>query len=147
MLIGIDARMTADLLWALARMGHGDEIVIADANFPAESTARHCDISRPIVLAGLDAVQAIELVTGLLPIDAFGDFGALRMEIDDAPQQMGEVHTPARVEIGRGRRADACLGRRPPPQFYPRARRAFAVVQTGEARPYGCFILRKGVVF
>ncbi len=147
MLIGIDARMTADLLWALARMGHGDEIVIADANFPAESTARHCDISRPIVLAGLDAVQAIELVTGLLPIDAFGDFGALRMEIDDAPQQMGEVHAAAWEVLQAVKPDDALLGSLPRPEFYPRARRAFAVVQTGEARPYGCFILRKGVVF
>ena len=147
MLIGIDARMTADLLWALARMGHGDEIVIADANFPAESTARHCDFSRPIVLAGLDAVQAIELVTGLLPIDAFGDFGALRMEIDDAPQQMGEVHSAAWEVLQAVKPEGALLGSLPRREFYPRARRAFAVVQTGEARPYGCFILRKGVVF
>lgn len=147
MLFGIDQNMTPDLLHTLARMGHGDEIVVADANFPADSTARHCRVSHTIPLAAMNAPEAIGLICGLMPIDAFVPHGALRMEIDDAPDEMGAVHNEAWAVLeaagpqGAGR---SSLERQ---VFYARAREAFAVVHTAETRPYGCFILRKGVVF
>ncbi|WP_163849783.1 RbsD/FucU family protein [Pseudooceanicola aestuarii] len=147
MLNGIDGRITPTLLHCLARMGHGDDLVIADANFAADSTARHCVVDRPIPLAGLDAVQAIDVITGLLPLDGFGDFAALRMEIDGDAQEMGEVHHQAwavlRPRLPEGGQLTNC----PRPRFYDHAKTAFAVVQTAETRPFGCFILKKGVVF
>ena len=146
MLIGIDRRMTPDLLHCLARMGHGDEIVVADANFPADSIASHCVINRALPLHGLDCPTAIDMITTLMPLDGFTDYSALRMQIDNEPDTMGSVHqdawdvmTPRLPDTG----ALSSIERQ---TFYAQARKAFAVVLTSEARPYGCFILRKGVV-
>lgn len=147
MLIGIDSKLTPALLHTLALMGHGDEIVIADANFPAASTAAQCDYPEPLVLAGLNAPEAVRLITTLLPIDEFVEYGALRMEIDDAPDEMGDVHTMVWEALEAVKPAQAGLGSLERQIFYTRAQSAFAVVQTCEARPFGCFILRKGVVF
>ena len=147
MLIGIDARMTPGLLRCLAAMGHGDELVVTDANYPAAATARHCAVTRPLTLPGLDAPAAIAMITSLLPLDGFTDYAALRMEIDNAPEQMGDVHNEAwailKPRLPEGGRL-ASIERQ---AFYAQARKAFAVVQTTEARAFGCFILRKGVVF
>lgn len=146
MLIGIDKSMTPTLLHCLARMGHGDEIIIADANFPSESIAHHCVVSEAIALSGLDCPKAADLITGLMPLDGFTDYSALRMEIDGQPDLVGEVHqqvwdilTPRLPENG-------ALGSIERQAFYAHAKTAFAVVRTAETRPYGCFILRKGVV-
>ncbi|WP_158969908.1 RbsD/FucU family protein [Chachezhania sediminis] len=147
MLNGIDRRISPALLHCLARMGHGDEIVIADANFPASSIARHCQVTEALPLTGLDAVEAIDVITTLMPLDGFTDYAALRMEIDGAADTVGEVHQAAwdvlepRLPEGGGLSSLERLA------FYEHARQAFAVVLTAEARPYGCFILRKGVVF
>jgi L-fucose mutarotase len=146
MLIGIDKSMTPALLYCLARMGHGDEIVVADANYPADSSARHCVVQNALELPGLDAPEAIALITGLMPLDGFAQYSALRMEIDGQPDVMGEVHqaawdvmTPHLPETGK-------LLSMERQAFYAHANKAFAVVRTSESRPYGCFILRKGVV-
>ena len=78
MLKGIDPRLTPDLLRVLAAMGHGDEVVIVDVNFPARSTAG----SAPVIeLAGVTAPQAMELILGLLPLDNFVDAPALRIDL------------------------------------------------------------------
>lgn len=147
MLTGIDPRMTPDLLHTLALMGHGDEIVIADANFPAAATAAHCVVADPLVLPGLDAPEAARLICALMPLDAFVDHAALRMEIDGAPDEMGTVHSDTWAVLEAAKPADAQLGSLERQAFYARAKTAFAVVHSAEARPYGCFILRKGVVF
>ncbi len=147
MLNGIDKRMTPALLHCLARMGHGDELVIVDANYPAESTARHCVETETIPLAGLDTVAAADLVTGLMPLDGFGDYSALRMEIDGQPEQLGEVHQEVWDILNQRLPEGGVLSSIERQDFYAHARTAFAVIQTSEARPFGCFILRKGVVF
>ena len=147
MLIGIDRNMTPPLMDALMRMGHGDEIVVADANFPADSIAAGTRIGAPIHLAGLDAPAAVDLITKYMPLDGFTEACAWRMEIDDAPDELGEVHEMTFERITERMPEGAGLAAIPRPDFYPRAARAFAVVATAEARPYGCFILRKGVVF
>ena len=146
MLIGIDPRMTPPLMDALMRMGHGDEIVVADANFPADSTAAGCRIKEPVLLPGFTAPEAIALITRYMPLDGFSEACAWRMEIDGAPEELGEVHAEAFEIIARQMPEGAATGSIPRPEFYPRAGRAFAVVATGETRPYGCFILKKGVV-
>ncbi len=146
MLIGIDPRVTPALMDCLMRMGHGDELVIADANFPADSTAASTRLGVPVHLPGFSAPEAVELITALMPLDAFGTLSALRMEIDDAPEDLGEVHTDTLEIINARLPKGGMTGSLPRPDFYPRAAQAFAVVATSEARPYGCFILRKGVV-
>lgn len=147
MLIGIDGRMTPPLLYCLARMGHGDEIVIADANFPAASTAAACTLPEVIELPGLDAPAAADLITGIMPLDGFTDHSALRMQIDGAPEEEGAVHRDVWQVLRPRLPEGGALGRIERQDFYRHARTAFAVVHTSEPRPYGCFILRKGVVF
>ena len=147
MLIGIDPHMPADLLDCLMRMGHGDEIVVADANFPATSTAAHTNWGEVISLPAFSAPRAIELITTVMPLDGFSDYCALRMEIDDAPDEMGEVHSQAFEILDAVKPDGAVLARLERQDFYPQAKDAFAVVATSDMRPFGCFILRKGVIF
>ena len=145
MLKGIDPRLNADVLHALRAMGHGDVLAIADANFPAESVARDTVLG---ALLRIDATapEAVAAVLSVLPLDTFVDDFAARMEVVDAPGEVPPVQAEVRAAI------DAAEGR-PRPMvgverfaFYDRAREAFAVIQTGERRFYGCFLLRKGVI-
>ena len=147
MLIGIDARMTPELLVCLARMGHGNELVIADTNYPAATTAAHCTIRKPLQLPGLDAAEAAELICTLFPLDGFVKYCALRMEVDNHPDEITESHA-AVFDILRAHMPEgAGLGSLERQDFYAHARTCYAVIQCTEARPWGNFILRKGVVF
>lgn len=146
MLIGLDPGTTPDLLYTLARMGHGDEIVIADRNYPAAWSAAGCLVKDVIHYPGHDAALVADLITRLMPLDNFHTHSVLRMEIDNEPRTMSEVHqavwdvvTPRLPEGG----ILASLERQ---AFYRRAGASFAVVQCSEDRPFGCFILRKGVI-
>ncbi|MEM5501678.1 RbsD/FucU domain-containing protein [Ahrensia kielensis] len=147
MLIGIDGRISPQLLFVLSSMGHGDEIAIVDSNFPASSTAAYCQIGEPIDLLGINAVECIELIAGIMPLDSFVDHSALRMEIDNAPDELGPVHEDASVVLNKIAGNEDKFGSIERQEFYERSKSAFAVIRTGETRPYGCFLLRKGVIF
>ena len=140
MLKGLDPLLGPDLLHALASMGHGDELVIADANFPSAALAR-----RLIELGGVDAAAAARAILSVLPLDSFVAEPALVMEVVGDPQAAPPVFGEFERVI-----ADAgCsrgLGRLERTAFYARARGAFAIVRTGERRLYGNLILVKGIV-
>lgn len=146
MLKKIDPRLNADLLYVLALMGHGDELVVADANFPASSTAFGTPYGRLIYLDNLTLAEAIEAILSLMPLDTPVDEFAWRMVVDGAPEEIPPVQSEAQAAIDRleGKlRPLAGLGRH---AFYARAKQAYAVVQTGERRFYGSLLLRKGVI-
>ena len=147
MLHGIDPRITPELMNCLMEMGHGDELVIVDANYPAASTAVQTVWGDAIQLPGFSAPEAISLITTLMPLDGFSDTCALRMEIDREPDTLGEVHTEAFEIINAAKPDDAVAGSIERQDFYARASQAFCVITTTESRPFGCFILRKGVIF
>ena len=146
MLKGIDPRLNAEVLYALRAMGHGDTLVIADTNFPSDSIARHTVLGELLRMDNLTAAEAVQAVLSVLPLDTFVDDFAGRMEMVDAPNDVPAVQAEVQVEI------DQAEGRPRPMigierfDFYDRARAAYAVIQTGERRFYGCFILRKGVI-
>lgn len=142
MLRGIDPILSPDLLRILAAMGHGDDIVIADANFPGETNGR-----RLVRLDGLDAVSVVRAVLSLLPLDSFVPDPALSMEVVSDPSAVPAVVAEFQAAIDEV--ADNPAPIRPLERFafYERARGAFAVVQTGEVRHYGNLILKKGVIF
>ncbi len=146
MLNGIDARVTPELMDCLMRMGHGDELVVADANFPATTHAASTLYGDVIQLPGFTAPEAISLITTLLPLDPFFNTCALRMEIDGEPDRLGEVHRESFDIIEAVMPEGAATGSIERQDFYARASQAFGVVATTEARPFGCFILRKGVI-
>ena len=141
MLIGIHPLLTPDLLHALASMGHGDELVIADANFPSAAIGR-----RVIALPGADARAALAAVLTVLPLDTATAPAVLTMEVAGDPRAIPlPVAAFAGVLAARGM-ADVEIGALERHAFYERARRAFAVVRTGELRPYGNVLLVKGTV-
>lgn len=139
MLQGISRLLTGDVLKILCDMGHGDELVIADANFPAETMAR-----RLIRLPGVDGGQLLEALLPLFPLDTYVEAPACVMALTQSDQVKGmpepEVWQVYReltgVELGQIERF----------AFYGRARQAYAVIQTGEERQYGNLLLVKGVV-
>lgn len=142
----IDPLLNADILHALAAMGHGDEVVICDAHFPADSVARKTALGRVLRMDGASAPRAVRAVLSVLPLDTFVDDPAGRMEV------VGDAATLPAVQREAQREVDDAEGRALPFAsverfaFYERARQAFCVIATGEARGYGCFIFKKGVL-
>ena len=141
MLIGINPILSPDLLRTLRAMGHGDEIVIADANFPAESCAR--TLHR---VDGIEAPRLLEAILGVMPLDTFGENPANVMAVVGNPDKIPPVVAIFQSTIDETADAPAQLSSIERFSFYDRAKQAFAVVQTGERRLYGNIILRKGVV-
>lgn len=141
MLKGIHPLLHADLLHALASMGHGDELVIADANFPWASVGR-----RVVHLAGASAPDALDAILTVFPLDDFVDQPALTMAVVGEPDAVPDpVRDFAEVFTKHGL-ADTEMGRLDREAFYARARSAFAIVRTGELRAYGNILLVKGVI-
>ena len=146
MLKGIDNRLNADVLYALRAMGHGDTLVISDTNFPADSIARETVLGSLLRMENLTCAQAVEAVLSVFPLDTFVDDFAGRMEVVGHPARIEPVQAEVQLAI------DAAEGRPRPMisierfDFYDRAKTAYAVIQTGERRFYGCFIFRKGVI-
>lgn len=141
MLRNIPSILSPDLLHALAAMGHGDDLVIADANYPAESSGLPC-----IRLDGMSATDVLEAVLTLLPLDGFVDDPALVMQVVGDPSAVPEIVTEFQAIIDRTADNPARIGSLERFAFYERARKAYAVVQTGERRLYGNIILKKGVI-
>lgn len=146
MLKGIDARLDADVLHVLRSMGHGDTLIIVDQNFPADSVAKATSYGRLCRMDNLTAAEATRALLSVLPLDTFVDDFAGRMEVVGKPDEIPQVQAEVQAEI------DHAEGRSRPMigierfAFYDLARTAFAVIQTGERRFYGCFMLRKGVI-
>ena len=140
MLIGISPLISPDLLAVLHRMGHGDEIVLADAHFPGETCGKR--------VLRADGVRIPDLLDGILPLFALDTYvtsplimmcavsgDQLDPEVEDSYRQVIDRHWPGTPAIQRIDRFD----------FYDRARQAYAVLMTGETVKYGNIILKKGV--
>lgn len=142
MLKGIDPLLSGELLKILDEMGHGDRLLLVDRNFPAAATGR------PVVRLGpTGVVTALEAILTVFPLDEFVERPIARMEVDD---------DPARTTAQQDAALDVARSSHPRPldwdvvprlDFYEQARAAYAVVHTLEERPWGCFILQKGVIF
>lgn len=145
MLKGIDAILNAEVLGALRAMGHGDDLIVADANFPADSIAAETRLGF-LLRIDAPAARVVRAVLSLYPLDTFVDDAAARMEVVGAPDRIEPVMAEVQAEV------DAAEGRPWPMigveryDFYARAKAAYAVIQTGERRFYGCFAFRKGVI-
>ncbi len=146
MLKGIDPLLNADVLYALKSMGHGDDLVICDTNFPADSVARDTVFGDLLRIDAVTSGRAAKAILSVLPLDSFVDHPASRMEVVGNPTQLLPVAAEVQAEI------DAAEGRSWPMAsierfaFYEAARKSYAVIQTGERRFYGCFIFKKGVI-
>jgi L-fucose mutarotase len=146
MLKGIDPRLNADVLHVLRMMGHGDVLIIADTNFPSDSVARATVYGNLLRMDNLTAAEAVEAVLSVMPLDTFVDDFAGRMEIVGEPDTIPAVQAEVQQKINAAEGAERPMISIERFAFYDMARQSYAVIQTGERRFYGCFMLRKGVI-
>jgi L-fucose mutarotase len=140
MLKNIDPIISAPLLAALKEMGHGDDIVVVDTNFPAYATS-----GRIIHMPGVSAPRVVEAILSLMPLDTFVDAPAATMAM------VGGGGPPA-IFADFQAACDKAEGRKVKIEeverfaFYDRAKESYALVHSGERRLYGNIILKKGVI-
>jgi len=141
MLKGVNPLLSPPLIQALAEMGHGDELVVVDRNYPAYAAGR------PVMhLDGVDAGTAVAAILELFPLDTFVEHPLLHMQEGDGTGAAHPIHTEVQALASDAEGRQIGIGPVHRLEFYARARSAHAIVTTGESRPYGCFILVKGVL-
>lgn len=140
MLKTIDPQITAPLLTVLAEMGHGDELAIVDANFPARSMGRR------VVETSNSASSTLDSVLTLLPLDDFVECPVSIMRVVGAEDEVPETVREFQASVNRAEGKAIKMARIDRFEFYERAKTAFAVVATCEIRLYGCILVRKGVI-
>ena len=144
MLKGISPLISPALLKALCEMGHGDELVIADGNFPSESMGKDAVVVRA---DGHGGAAILDAVLSLLPLDAYEEKPVALMQVvpgDDCPtpaiweeyEAILKKHEPEHSEIAFMERF----------AFYERAKKAYLIIATGETAIYANVLLKKGVV-
>ena len=146
MLKGLDPRLNAEVLACLRAMGHGDVLILADTNFPSDSVARATVTGRLLRMDNLTSAEAARAILSVYPLDTFVDDFAGRMEMVDTPDEIPPVQVEVQAEIDRAEGRHRRMQSIERFAFYDMARTAYAVIQTGERRFYGCFMLRKGVI-
>ena len=144
MLKGIPKIISPELLKVLAEMGHSDRIVIADGNFPAESMGKYCIVIR---MDGHGVPEVLDAVLSLIPLDGYVEHPMSLMEVmpgDDAKTPIWDTYR----EIVRKyeERGDKVIRNVERFAFYEEARKAYAIVATGEGAVYANVMLQKGVI-
>lgn len=141
MLKHIDTIVSPDLLFILAAMGHGDELAIVDANFPAANLAK-----RLVRLDGVGAPRALKAVLELMPLDDYVESPVTVMEVDGDPGATPQPVEEFMTAVTSAESRQVKIARIDRFTFYDRARAAFAILVTGETRLYGCVLIKKGVI-
>jgi L-fucose mutarotase len=141
MLIGIDPIISPELLDVLIRMGHGDEIVLADAFFPGDSMN-----SRVIRADGIRIPALLDGILALMNLDSYVPHPVVMMAPASGDSLDETVETSYRAVIDRRWPGTPPTERMERFAFYERTKRAFAVLMTGETVKYGNIILKKGVI-
>lgn len=140
MLVGISPLLSPELLATLCRMGHGDELVLADAHFPGESVN-----PRVIRADGLGVAALLDAILPLFALDTYVESPVFMMAPVPGDALDPRVEAAFRAAIDRHWPATPPIARIERFAFYEQARRAFAVVMTGETAKYGNIVLKKGV--
>ena len=145
MLIKIDHILSPELLFTLRTMGHGDKLVLADANFPANSMNKNV-----IRLDGVNIDNAARAILSVFPLDSFivskGGAAANRMQVDDKPNELTDTHKEFIKTVKDVSGNNWEVGSIERQSFYEEAKKSYAIVTTTDARPFGCFIITKGVI-
>jgi L-fucose mutarotase len=141
MLIGIDPLLGPECLAILRAMGHGDSLVLADANYPASSTAQ-----RLVRMDGANMLQALTAVLSVLPIDDFEPRPLLSMMVVDEPDVVPPIVRQLQLVVDRVVPGAPRISAVERFAFYALAKTAYAVIATGERAFYANLIIRKGVV-
>ncbi len=142
MLKNIPKKISPELLKILCEMGHGDEIVIADANFPSETFGK-----RVIRAEGVSGTEMLNAVLSLFPLDTYSNPNMILMELMDCDK--GKINPTIWAEyeaIAKKNDDNVKIGNIDRFVFYERAKTAYAVIATGEEAIYANIILKKGVI-
>ena len=140
MLKGISPLVSPELLAVLCRMGHGDEVVLADAHFPGHS------LGVPVVRAdGLRVGALLDAILPLFELDGYVDAPVVMMAAVPGDRLDPAVEAAYRAAIDRHAPQTPAIARVERFAFYERAKQAFAIVMTGETAKYGNVLLKKGV--
>jgi L-fucose mutarotase len=138
--------ISAELLYVLMLMGHGDDIVICDVNHPAVTIAKHTTYGKLIDLPGCMIPKATEAILSLMPLDTFVEQPVMRMRVVGDPGGTVPIFAVMQKTIDVCEKRSVNMGAYDRFEFYDAAKKAFAIVRTSDPGPYGCFILRKGVI-
>jgi L-fucose mutarotase len=140
MLKVIDPLLGPDLLYIMRAMGHGDELAIVDANYPADSAGPD------VVRIEVDAVRTLDAILTLFPLDTFVPEACWRMQVVGSPNQEEPVFEEFRKVIAKREGPQFKLASLERFAFYDRVKQSFAIVKTNERRLYGNVLLKKGIV-
>jgi L-fucose mutarotase len=146
MLKNINPLLTPELLYVMAAMGHGDELAVVDANFPAHSVAVGTTNVRVVPMAGVSMPEAVTAILSLLPLDQFVDTPVRTMADDSATGELPEVQQEVQAVIDDASGPHWPIGALGRFAFYEAARSSYAVVLTGERRFYGNVLIKKGAL-
>ena len=146
MLKGIDQRLSAEIVHVLMLMGHGDDLVICDVNHPAVTIAKDTTYGKLVDMSGCTLLAAAEVILSLMPLDTFVPAPVARMQVVGAPDQVLPLFSQMQATCSRIEGREIALNPLERFAFYDAAKRAFAIIRTSDSGPYGCFILKKGVI-
>jgi len=146
MLKNINPLLTPELLYVMAAMGHGDELAVVDANFPAHSIARGTTNVRVVPMAGVPMPEVVTAILSLLPLDQFVDTPVRTMADDSPTGELPEVQQEVQAVIDNASGRHCPIGALDRYAFYEAARTSYAVVLTGERRFYGNVLIKKGAL-
>lgn len=141
MLRGISALISPELMTVLMEMGHGDEIVLADANFPSVSHAK-----RLVRAYGLAIPPLLDAILALFPLDCYVAKPVVLMGLEPQDTVVPAIWTEYQALLEAHQVQASGIDYVSRQQFYRRARRAFAIVATGESAMYGNILLKKGAI-
>lgn len=141
MLKGLDPLLSPDLIRVLMAMGHGDEIAIVDANYPAETDAK-----RLVRMDGHAAPRLLDAILSVMPVDDMVQDAVWRPAAHNDPKRMEPVFTDFTIVLLKHepqQKIVPLVGA----DFYNKVKGCFAIVASGEARLYGNIVIRKGVIY
>lgn len=145
MLLGIPKIISPQLIKIIMEMGHGDEIVIADANFPAASIAKETCSGEIVYSQGVGTVEFLDAILKLMPLDYAVESPVVCMA---APKDVEtpEIHGRFKQILNSHGYSDDKIDFVPRFDFYDRAKKSYAVVSTGEGARFANIIIKKGVI-
>jgi L-fucose mutarotase len=146
MLKGIDQRLSAEVVHVLMLMGHGDDLVICDVNHPAATIAAETTYGHLIDMAGCDIPTAARAILTLMPLDTFVPAPVCRMQVVGNPEGQVPIFARMQAVVDQAEGRPVTIAGLERFDFYAAAKRAFAIIRTSDSGPYGCFILKKGVI-
>ncbi len=146
MLRFVDPIISAELLYVLMLMGHGDEIVICDVNHPAVTIAKKTTYGKLIDLSGCTIPVVSKAILTLMPLDTFVEQPVMRMRVVGDPDGVVPIFIQMQNVLDASQGCAVNMGAYDRFDFYAAAKKSFAIVRTSDPGPYGCFILKKGVI-